>query len=184
MRLSLILIVFFALGPSSAAFAERIPIPVGTEVVVRTLDPIQSRQTETGQSYRCTVDAPVFIDGRELLARGADCILRVLETKDAGRLSGHTELKLELTQLRIDRDLVDVTSDAAAMESASKGKGSAAKTGIGAAAGAGLGALLGGKKGAAIGAGAGTGAGLATAALTHGPEIKVASETVLQFVLR
>ncbi len=158
-------------------------VPAGTTVSVRTLDAIHSRQAEVGQSYRCTVESPVSVSGTQIVARGADCILRIVETKDAGQLTGKSELKLELAQIRVDKELIDVSSEPATLESAGKGKSTAAKTGIGAAAGAGLGSLFGGKKGAAVGAGAGAGAGVATAALTHGPEIKVAAETVLNFVI-
>lgn len=182
--------VFFAFSaalivaaPRSAFGAEPSPIPAGTQVTIRTVDRIESRKAEVGQSYRCTVDAPVAAAGREIASKGADCILRVVETKQAGKLTGSSELKLELAQIRVGKDLLDVDSDPSAMESKGKGKSSAVKTGVGAVAGAGLGGLFGGKRGAAIGAGAGAGAGAATAALTHGPEIKVAPETVLNFVI-
>jgi hypothetical protein len=158
-------------------------IATGTAVSVRTLDAIESRQTQVGQSYRCTIEAPILVSGTQIVARGADCILRITETKDAGHLTGRSELKLELAQIRVDKDLVDVSSDPSTVESTGKGKSTAVKTGVGAAVGAGLGSIFGGKKGAAIGAGTGAGVGVATAALTHGPEIKVASETVLNFVI-
>ncbi len=163
--------------------AQSSPIPPGTQVTIRTVDRIASRHAEVGGNYRCTVSAPIVVDGKDVASRGADCILRVTETKEAGKLEGKSELKLELSQIRIGADLVDVSSDPSTMESKGKGKSSGIKTGIGAAAGAGLGGIFGGGKGAAIGAGAGAGAGLATAALTKGPEIKVAPETVLTFVI-
>ena len=82
----------------------------------------------------------------------------------------------------VGKELVDVSSDPAALASSGKGAGTATKAGIGAAAGAGLGAIFGRGKGAAIGAGSGAGVGVATAALTRGPQVKVAPETVLTFV--
>ena len=172
-------------GSSPVALGEEpSPLPAGTQVRVRTLDRIESHKAEVGQSYRCTVEAPVVVRGTEVVARGADCVLRVTETKEAGKLTGTSSLKLEVSQIRVGKDLLDVGSDPSAMESAGKGKSTGIKTGVGAAAGAGLGGLLGGRKGAAIGAGAGAGAGVATAALTQGPQIKVAPETVLNFVIR
>jgi hypothetical protein len=175
-------IAFFA-APGIVLAAVPSQIPAGTTVSIRTLDPIDSRQVEVGQSYRCTVEAPILAAGKQIVARGADCILRVVESKEAGRLTGTSELKLELAQIRIDKDLVDVSSDPSSEESAGKGKSTGVKTGIGAAAGAGLGGLFGGKKGALIGAGTGAGAGVAAAALTHGPQIKVAPETILTFLV-
>jgi hypothetical protein len=179
----LLLVVTFFAVPLQLFATEPQVIPPGTSVSVRTLDAIESRQTQVGQSYRCTIESPILISGTQIVARGADCVLRIVETKDAGHLTGKSELKLELAQIRVDKDLVDVGSDPSTVESAGKGKSTAVKTGVGTAVGAGLGGLFGGKRGAAIGAGAWAGAGVATAALTHGPEIKVAPETVLNFVI-
>jgi hypothetical protein len=130
------------------------------------------------------VDVPIIVANKEISGRGADCVLRVVETTQAGKLTGSSELKLEVAQIRVGSDLVDVNSDPSPVESKGKGKSTATKTAVGGAAGAVLGGLLGGRKGAAIGAGAGAGAGVATAALTQGPEIKVEPETVLNFIVR
>lgn len=157
-------------------------LPAGTSVSVRTVEAIESKGAEPGQSYRCTVESPIVAEGKQLVARGADCVLRIVETKEADRLSGNAELKLELTAVRVDRDLIDVSSEPAAVQGAGKGKGTAIKTGVGAAAGAALGGIFGGGKGAAIGASAGAGAGVAVAAVTRGLQVRVAPETVLSFV--
>jgi len=169
--------------PTSLA-AESSPIPAGAQITVRTVDRIESRKAEVGQSFRCTVDVPIIVANKEISGRGADCVLRVVETTQAGKLTGSSELKLEVAQIRVGSDLVDVNSDPSPVESKGKGKSTATKTAVGGAAGAVLGGLLGGRKGAAIGAGAGAGAGVATAALTQGPEIKVEPETVLNFIVR
>jgi hypothetical protein len=157
--------------------------PRGTEVSVRTLDAIQSKKSEVGQTYRCTLDAAVKVDGQELAPKGADCVLRIQEMKEAGTLSGSNQLKLVLSEIRAGGNLVSVVSEATEIKGKGKGKGTALRTGIGAAAGAGIGAAIGGGKGAAIGSGVGAGAGGASAALTSGPEIKVAPETVLTFLI-
>jgi hypothetical protein len=51
-------------------------------------------------------------------------------------------------------------------------------------AGAIIGAIAGGGKGAAIGAAAGGGTGAAVQVLTKGPQVKVPSETLLEFRLQ
>lgn len=164
--------------------ADSASIPPGTEVSVRTIDGIESRKAEAGQVYRCSLDEPIVVADKEISGRGADCVLRVVETVQAGKLSGSSELKLEVSQIRVGSELIDVASDPSQLESKNKGKSAGVRAGIGAIAGAGLGRVLGGSKGARIGAGAGAGAGAATAALTKGPEIKVAPETVLRFIIR
>ena len=82
-------------GTAGAAVSSA--LPSGTSVSVRTVEAIDSKQTEVGQSYRCTVDAPVVVKGDQLVARGADCVLQIVETRDAGKLTGKAELKLECT---------------------------------------------------------------------------------------
>src|SRR4051812_29292056 len=99
---------WLAFPPLAGAYAAPpASIPAGTSVSVRTVEAIDSKSAEPGQSYRCTVESPIVADGQQMVARGADCILRIAETKEAGRLSGHAELKLELTAIRVDKDLVD-----------------------------------------------------------------------------
>lgn len=159
-------------------------IPRGTQISVRTIDAIESSKADVGQSYRCTLAEPVSVAGKELASKGADCVLRIVETKSAGRLRGKNELKLVVSEIRMGDNLTAVKAEPAAITGKSKGKSTARRTGIGAAAGAGLGAILGGGKGAAIGAGVGAGAGAASAALTSGPEIKVPSETLLTFIVQ
>ena len=65
----------------------------------------------------------------------------------------------------------------------SRGKRSAAVIGWSAALGALIGGLAGGGKGAAIGAGVGAGGGTAVQALTKGQQVKIPSETRLDFTL-
>ncbi len=64
-----------------------------------------------------------------------------------------------------------------------RGGNTAAKTVGGAAIGAVIGALAGGGKGAAIGAGVGGGAGATINIITKGEQVKVPSETMLEFRL-
>jgi hypothetical protein len=159
-------------------------IPKGTQVSVRTIDSIQSKKAEAGQSYRCTMDAPIRIGGREVVSKGADCVLRIIEMKSAGRLTGSNELQLVVSEIRMGGDLVSVNTEPAAIRGKGKGKSTGLRTGLGAAAGAGVGRIFGGGKGAAIGGAAGAAAGAASSALTSGPEIKVAPETVLTFLIQ
>ena len=68
-------------------------------------------------------------------------------------------------------------------EGAGRGKNTAAKVGGGAALGAIIGAIAGGGKGAAIGATVGAGAGTGVQAVTKGQQIKLPTESVLNFQL-
>ncbi len=65
-----------------------------------------------------------------------------------------------------------------------RGASTAKRTIGGAAVGSIIGALAGGGKGAAIGAGAGAGVGAGSEIITKGDEVKVPSETLLDFTLQ
>ena len=66
----------------------------------------------------------------------------------------------------------------------SRGASTAKRTIGGAALGSIIGAVAGGGKGAAIGAGAGAGVGAGSEIITKGDQVKVPSETLLDFTLR
>jgi len=66
----------------------------------------------------------------------------------------------------------------------SRGASTAKRTVGGAAVGSIIGALAGGGKGAAIGAGVGGGVGAGSEVITKGDQVKVPSETLLDFTLQ
>ena len=110
---------------------------------------------------------------------------RIVAAKPAGRLSGAAELSIELVSVKVatdtgpqDKALVTQT-----LSSAANGReaNTAAKTGGGAALGAVVGAVAGGGKGAGIGAASGGVLGLGANALTHGQEIDLKPEQLIQF---
>jgi outer membrane lipoprotein SlyB len=69
------------------------------------------------------------------------------------------------------------------MTGRSRTASSAKRTAGGAAVGSIIGAIGGGGKGAAIGAGVGAGAGAESEVITKGDQVKVPSETLLDFIL-
>ena len=106
------------------------------------------------------------------------------EAKEAGHISGSSELQLELTRIVIDGHDYPVVSSDYTVTGKGRGSNTAKKVGGGAIAGAIIGGLAGGGKGAAIGAGVGAGAGGAVQVLTRGQQVKVPSETLLEFRLQ
>ena len=94
-----------------------------------------------------------------------------------------SELALALTTLSFNGKTYEIETDQYKKEGASRGKRTAETVGGGAAVGALIGGLTGGGKGAAIGAGIGAGAGTGVQAVTKGQQIRLPSETVLEFRL-
>jgi len=99
-------------------------------------------------------------------------------------MAGSAELQLELTRLVIDGKDYPIVSSDYSLKGKGRGSDTAKKVGGGAVAGAIIGAIAGGGKGAAIGAGVGSAAGAGVQVFTRGQQVKVPSETLLEFRLQ
>jgi len=166
-----------------ARTSSRATIPAGTNLLVRMIDGVDSSQNHVGDRFRASLETDLIVDDVVVARKGTDVYGRLSEAKEAGHISGSSELKLELTDLVINqRNYPIVTGD---YELRGKGRGgdTAKKVGGGAAVGAIIGAIAGGGKGAAIGAGVGAGAGTAVQVFTRGQQVKVPSEALLEFRL-
>lgn len=163
---------------------ERITIPAGTRVTVRMIDSIDSARNRAGEEFAASVDNPVVVGSRVVIPQGADAKIRLVEARSAGHMTGSSELQLELISVAVNGTPYNVTSGYYEAHGASRGKRTAETVGGGAGLGALIGAIAGRGKGAAIGAAAGAGAGTAVEAATRGQQVRVASETRLDFTLK
>ncbi len=162
-------------------------VPVGSEISVRTNEPIDSATAAEGQTFDAQVTRSVTdANGDVVIPRGSNARIVIKSASKGGRFHGASDLVLDLQSVTINgkRHRIDTA------EISQKGKPgvgankrTAEYTGGGAALGAIIGAIAGGGKGAAIGAGAGAGAGALTQILTKGGSIKVPAESVLTFRL-
>ncbi|MGH9859758.1 MAG: hypothetical protein ACRD5F_07020 [Candidatus Acidiferrales bacterium] len=158
-------------------------IPAGTALVVRMIDSIDSEKNQPGDTFRASIEDAITINNAVAVPQGAEVIGRLTEVEEAGKLTGKSELKLELTEIVIDGRSYNLTTGEYGVAGKSRGKDTAVKVGGGAAIGAIIGAIAGGGKGAAIGAGVGAGAGTAVQVFTKGEQVRVPSETLLEFTL-
>jgi BON domain len=160
-----------------------VTIPEGTIVTVRTIDSIDSNNATTGQSFHASLDAPVVVDDQVILPRGLNAKLKLVQASSAGKFKGSSELTVSLDTITYQGKTYTFASSDVQEKGASRGKRSAAVIGGGAALGALIGGLAGGGKGAAIGAGVGAGGGTAVQAMTKGQQVKIPSETRLDFTM-
>ncbi len=172
-----------ARGEASAAGPREATVPAGTSIRVQTIDAISSKTGRAGQTYRASLAAPIVAGDSVVVPKGADVFLQVTGAKEAGRIRGSSELTLALDHLEYQGKSYPLASSGVQQAGKSRGKETAMRAGLGAAIGAGIGAIAGGRKGAAIGAGVGGGGALAYQAFTHGKEVNVPSETLLDFTL-
>lgn len=175
--------VVAAPAPKKPIVPETVTIPVGTRLAVRTGDTIDSKTAVEGGTYRASLDSPLISRGRVVVPAGSDVTLTITNVKSAGRIKGNSALSLRATGLQHKGKSYELASSVFADQGKGRGKETALKTGIGAAAGALIGGLAGGGKGAGIGAAAGGGAGFGWNAFTHGQQVKIPAETVLNFKL-
>ena len=161
-----------------------ITIPAGTVVTVRMIDGIDSATNKPGEEFTASVDAPVVVDDKIVIRKGADARVRLVQVKSAGRMTGQSELAVELVGLAIGSQTFAVESSGYEKAGASRGKRTAATVGGGAALGGLIGAIAGKGKGAAIGAAVGAGAGTAVQAATKGQQVQIPAETKLDFALK
>jgi len=169
--------------PPAAAPRDPVDLSAGTNLVVRMIDGVDSNTAKVGQTFNASVDEPVLVNGATVIPRGADAVVKLVDAKESGKLTGRADLTLDLVSVRVDGRVVDINTQTVTRESDSRGARTAKVAGGAAAVGAVIGAIAGGGKGAAIGAGAGGAAGAGTEVITKGQQVKIPSETRLTFVL-
>ena len=167
----------------SAPAGASIELPAGTNLVIRMIDGVDSERSSVGQSFAASLDQPVMIDGQTVIPRGADVVVKLVDAKESGKLTGRTSLTLALMSVKVNGRMMDVNTQTVKEESSSRGARTAKTAGGTAALGGIIGAIAGRGKGAAIGLGTGAAVGAAAEVLTKGQRVKIPSETRLTFVL-
>lgn len=161
-----------------------VTIPAGTRISVRTIDSIDSTKNHVGDRFQASLEEPLVVDGKVVVAKGADVYGRLAESKESGTFGGKSQLRLELTGIVVNGQTVPLATGEYELTGKSRGASTAKRTIGGAAVGSIIGALAGGGKGAAIGAGVGGGLGAGSEVITKGDQVKVPSETLLDFTLQ
>ena len=167
-----------------AETSSSVTIPAGTLISVRTIDAIDSEKHRAGYRFQASVEQPLTVDGKVVVPKGADVYGRLEESKTTGTFAGRSELKVALTGLVVNGQTVPLVTGEYVVSGKSKGESTAKRTVGGAAIGSIIGAIAGGGKGAAIGAGTGAGLGAGSEIITKGDQVKIPSETLLEFTLQ
>jgi hypothetical protein len=153
-------------------------------LAVRLVDPIDSETSQVGQTFHATLDSPLAVEGDVAIPAGFDVEGHVVDVKSAGKFAGQSLVALQLDRISAGGKYYNLQTDQYRRQGSSRGKSTATKVGAGAGIGAIIGAIAGGGKGAAIGAAAGGGLGGGAQAATKAQQIKLPSETVLNFTLQ
>jgi hypothetical protein len=148
------------------------------------IDNIDSTQNHAGDEFAASLEAPVVIGDRAIIPRNSDARVRLVQATTAGHMSGRSELKVELVSVTAGGQPYQLQTSYYDKAGASRGTRTAETVGGGAVLGGLIGAIAGHGKGAAIGSVIGAGTGTVVQARTHGQQVKIPSETKLDFTLQ
>lgn len=166
---------------SGAAPQKKITVPAGTRILIRTVDSIDSSKQKTGYRFAASLETNLQVDNTVIAPRGSTLYGRLAQASSAGRMSGSSNLTLELTDIVIKGTAYPLLTSAYEVKGKGEGSSTAKKVVGGTGLGALIGGIAGGGKGAGIGALAGAGAGTAVAAAGKGQQIQIPSETLIEF---
>jgi len=145
---------------------------------------IDSTKQKAGYRFTANLETNLQVDDLVVAPRGAMVYGRLVTAESAGRLSGSSELVLELTDIVINGTAYPLLTSTYEVKGQGEGKKTARKVIGGAGLGALIGGIAGGGKGAAIGVAAGAAGGTAVAASKKGQQLSIPSETLLEFRLQ
>jgi hypothetical protein len=174
-----------AMAQTNAAAKDdrQITVPAGTRILIRTIDSVDSRKQTVGYRFTASLETNLQIEDVTVATRGSIIYGRLASASSAGRISGHSELALELTDIVIDGTAYSLITSTYEIKGSGKGSTTTKDVIGGTGLGALIGGLAGGGKGAGIGALAGAAGGTAIAASRRGQQLLIPSESLLEFQL-
>ena len=168
------------------ATSRGLEAPAGTELVVRTVETIDSHNAGPGQIFSAVVEQDVRnASGRVMIPERSSAQL-VIRQMSSGGTTGSPEMALDIRSITVDGRRYLISTTDLTLESDTglgRNKRTAEAVGGGTLLGTIVGAIAGGGKGAAIGAVVGAAGGAGAQVLTKGRDVRVPAETVLRFRL-
>lgn len=168
-------------GSAAAQSRKKVSVPAGTRILIRTIDPIDSSKQKTGYRFTASLETNLQVENTIVAARGTTVYGRLAQASSAGRMSGSSQLALELTDIVINGTPYPLLTSTYEIKGKGEGKKTTRKILGGAGLGAIIGGIAGGGTGAAIGAVAGAAGGTAIAASKKGEQLQIPSESLLEF---
>jgi hypothetical protein len=162
---------------------RKVTVPAGTRILIRTIDPIDSSKQKTGYRFTATLETDLQAEDTVVAPRGTTVYGRLAQASSAGKMSGSSQLTLELTDIVINGAAIPLLTSTYELKGKGEGKKTAGKVVGGAGLGALIGGIAGGGTGAAIGVLAGAAGGTALAASKKGEQLQIPSESLLEFRL-
>ena len=173
-----------AAGAATPQSKKRVSVPAGTRILVRTIDPIDSAKQKTGDRFTGTLETNLVANDEVVAPWGTKVYGRLAQASSAGRMSGSSQLTLELTDIVMNGTAYPLLTSTFEIKGQGEGKKTAGKVVGGAGLGALIGGIAGGGTGALIGLGAGAAAGTVMAGSKKGQQLSIPSESLIEFRLQ
>jgi hypothetical protein len=169
---------------SAAQTKQKIAVPAGTRILIRMIDSIDSSKQKTGDRFTASLETNLQAEDVVVAPRGSKVHGRLVQASSAGKMSGSSQLTLELTDIVINGTDYPLLTSAYEIKGKGEGKKTAGKVFGGAGLGAMIGGIAGGGAGAGIGALVGAAGGTAIAASKKGEQLQITSESLIEFRLQ
>jgi hypothetical protein len=78
---------------------RKVTVPAGTRILIRTIDSIDTTKQKAGYRFTASLETNLQVDNAVVAPRGSGPLA---SASSAGRMSGSSELTLELTDLVIN----------------------------------------------------------------------------------
>jgi hypothetical protein len=165
-------------APESKPTAEpiEVTVPAGTIMAISFLDPLSSKTSQVGQTFRTSVTQDVVLVDKVVIPAGSILSGTVTEAVPLKKIGGKAKLALDFTAIELPTGEIAPIKATFAEEGKSETKKDTATIGGATAGGALLGRILGKKdkkKATIIGAILGAAAGTVIASKTEGEEVEI-----------
>lgn len=182
-EMSLVLAISVMAIAQATAPSRRVTVPAGTRILIRMVDSVDSSRQQAGYRFTANLETNLQAEDVVVAPRGSTVYGRLANAQSAGRMSGGSELTLELTDIVINGTAYPLLTRSYEVRAEGQGKKTAGRVVGGAGLGALIGGIAGGGRGAAIGAGAGAATGTVVSGASKGKQVSVPSESLLEFRL-
>lgn len=163
---------------------KKITVPAGTRILIRMIDSIDSSKQKAGDRFTASLETNLQVEDVIVAPRGSRVHGRLAQASSAGKMSGSSQLTIELTDIVINGTAYPLLTSTYEIKGKGEGKKTAGKIIGGAGLGALIGGIAGGGTGAAIGVAVGAVGGTAIAASKKGEQLQISSESLLEFRLQ
>src|SRR5262245_729994 len=157
-------------------------LPAGTNIAVRTTQPVAAGTAYVGSQLNAIVDDNVIVHGRVVVPSASLATVEVANVERSSNTSGRNRLSFRLIAIHVGDRTYRASSNSVDFTGRSEGNRSRRSVLGGAGVGAAVGGIVGGGTGAAVGAAAGGTTGAIAAGSTRS-SLAVPAETRLRFQL-